>query len=114
MVSSWLWSVDRADLPGPCQFPTLGFVVDQWNKMQSFVPEPFWYIYVAIEREDEADPEKVETVDFKWRRNHLFDMPCAVVLYEQCVQNPLATVISVETKPTTKWYVFVSRLWAYK
>lgn len=82
--------------------------------MQSFVPEPFWYIYVAIEREDEADPEKVETVDFKWRRNHLFDMPCAVVLYEQCVQSPLATVISVETKPTTKWYVFVSRIWAYK
>jgi hypothetical protein len=26
------------------------------------------------------------------------------VLYEQCVDEPLATVTSVETKPTTKWY----------
>jgi len=27
------------------------------------------------------------------------------VLYEQCVEEPLATVTGVETKPTTKWYV---------
>jgi hypothetical protein len=25
------------------------------------------------------------------------------VLYETCVDDPLATVTSVETKPTTKW-----------
>lgn len=88
---------------GPCQFPTLGFVVDQWNRVQAFVPETFWYIYVAIEKEDEDDPTKVETVEFKWRRNHLFDMETAVVLYEQCVERPTATVIKVDNKPANKW-----------
>ena len=29
---------------GPCQFPTLGFVVERWNRIQSFVPEDFWGI----------------------------------------------------------------------
>jgi len=90
---------------GPCQFPTLGFVVEQWNKAQNFITEPFWYIYIAIEKQDEDDPDKTETVDFKWRRNHLFDMEAAIALYEQCVEMPMATVISVETKPTTKWWV---------
>ncbi|WRT64790.1 uncharacterized protein IL334_001724 [Kwoniella shivajii] len=86
---------------GPCQFPTLGFVVDQYNREQSFVPETFWYIYVCIERTDEEG--EVRTVEFKWRRNHLFDMDIAAVLYEQCAMDPEATVVKVETKPTTKW-----------
>ncbi|WWD00560.1 hypothetical protein V866_007495 [Kwoniella sp. B9012] len=86
---------------GPCQFPTLGFVVDQYNRVQSFVPETFWYIYVGIERTDEDG--EVRTVEFKWRRNHLFDMDIAAILYEQCAINPEARVLKVETKPTTKW-----------
>jgi DNA topoisomerase-3 len=99
---------DASCHPGPCQFPTLGFVVDQYNRVQSFVPETFWYIYVAIEREDEEKPEgsgETRTVEFRWRRNHLFDMDAAIILYEQCVGEPLATVVKVETKPTTKWCV---------
>nr|XP_019008510.1 DNA topoisomerase III [Kwoniella pini CBS 10737]OCF47291.1 DNA topoisomerase III [Kwoniella pini CBS 10737] len=87
---------------GPCQFPTLGFVVDQYNRVQSFVPETFWYIYVGIERTDEEGQPR--TVEFKWRRNHLFDMDIAAILYEQCAINPDAMVLKVETKPTTKWY----------
>lgn len=77
-------------------------MVDQYNRVQAFVPEPFWYIFVAIEREDE-DEQGAKTVEFKWRRNHLFDMETAVILYEQCVEKPMATVIKVETKPTSKW-----------
>jgi DNA topoisomerase-3 len=46
----------------------------------------------------------MEVTEFKWRRNHLFDEQVVTVLYEQCVDEPLATVTSVETKPTTKWY----------
>lgn len=94
----------KLTLQGPCQFPTLGFVVDQYNRVQAFVPEAFWYIYMAIERTPEGSRD-IETVEFKWRRNHLFDMEAAVALYEQCVDEPMATVTSVETKPTTKWYV---------
>ncbi|KAJ9100565.1 hypothetical protein QFC21_003608 [Naganishia friedmannii] len=81
---------------GPCQFPTLGFVVDQYERVQAFVPETFWYIYVEQQR-----PEGV--IKFNWRRNHLFDMAAAIILYEQCVEQPEATVRSVVTKPATKW-----------
>ncbi|GHJ87179.1 hypothetical protein NliqN6_3581 [Naganishia liquefaciens] len=81
---------------GPCQFPTLGFVVDQYERVQAFVPETFWYIHIEQERLEGS-------VKFNWRRNHLFDMAAAFVLYEQCVEEPEATVRSVTTKPTTKW-----------
>ena len=27
---------------GPCQFPTLGFIVERWLAVQAFVPQPFW------------------------------------------------------------------------
>jgi DNA topoisomerase-3 len=88
---------------GPCQFPTLGFVVDQYKRVQAFVPEPFWYIAVSIERESEEEGGEPTQVSFTWRRNHLFDLPIAMLLYEQCVENPIATVLKVETKPTSKW-----------
>ncbi|BEI85325.1 hypothetical protein CcaverHIS002_0507260 [Cutaneotrichosporon cavernicola] len=86
---------------GPCQFPTLGFVVDQYNRVQSFVPEPFWKIEVMIEREFEDEEEPVQ-VKFTWARIHVFDLPIALLLYEETVNRPTATVIKVETKPTTK------------
>lgn len=82
----------------------MGFVVDQYNRVQAFVPETFWYIFVAIERQDEdEDVKDTQTVEFRWRRNHLFGMDLAVILYEQTVERPLATVIKVETKATSKW-----------
>ncbi|BEJ16114.1 hypothetical protein CspHIS471_0507190 [Cutaneotrichosporon sp. HIS471] len=86
---------------GPCQFPTLGFVVDQYNRVQAFVPEPFWKIEVMIERDFEDEEEPVQ-VKFTWARTHLFDLPIALLLYEETVNRPTATVIKVETKPTTK------------
>ncbi|KAK9894947.1 prokaryotic type I DNA topoisomerase, partial [Cystobasidium minutum MCA 4210] len=81
---------------GSCQFPTLGFVVERYNEVQNFVSEPFWYIHVALERDD-------FNVSFKWRRNHLFDHQAVLVLFEQCVLQPEATVVNVETKPASKW-----------
>lgn len=86
---------------GPCQFPTLGFVVEQYTRVQAFVPETFWYIFVALEREHEdGEPS---TVEFRWKRNHLFDLDLAAVLYEQCTVNPQTRVLKVESKPATKW-----------
>ena len=29
---------------GPCQFPTIGFVVERYKAIERFVPEPFWKI----------------------------------------------------------------------
>lgn len=84
------------DPTGSCQFPTLGFVVDRYNEVQNFVAETFWYISITLERDD-------YNVNFRWKRNHLFDHEATLVLFEQCVLEPEATVTHVETKPATKW-----------
>ncbi|CAH7669233.1 DNA topoisomerase [Phakopsora pachyrhizi] len=81
---------------GPCQFPTLGFVVDQYEKVKAFVPEPFWYIHVVFERDDSS-------VEFKWKRQRLFDWHPAFVLYELCADDPEATIKDVQLKPAVKW-----------
>lgn len=83
---------------GPCQFPTLGFVVDQYERVQRFRPETFWYIDVKLERDG-------STVTFKWDRTRLFDEAAAYILCEACVNDPEATVTRVQTKPTSKWSV---------
>ncbi|RIB15145.1 prokaryotic type I DNA topoisomerase [Gigaspora rosea] len=81
---------------GSCQFPTLGFVVDQYLKVQSFVTEIFWKIYVALERDGSM-------VEFHWMRNHLFDRLACVIIYEKCLENPTATVVEVKSKEVKKW-----------
>ncbi|KAL7746839.1 DNA topoisomerase [Sorochytrium milnesiophthora] len=81
---------------GSCQFPTLGFVVDQFLRVESFVPEEFWRIRVDVQRGDAR-------AEFKWKRGHLFDQLCCLVLYERCVQSPMASVVSVQNRQTSKW-----------
>ncbi|CAG8656700.1 6260_t:CDS:10, partial [Acaulospora colombiana] len=75
-------------------FPELGNSVisyDQYLKVQNFVVEAFWKIYVALDRDDSV-------VEFHWKRNRLFDRLACLVIYEQCVENPLATVVKVTSK----------------
>ncbi|KAK7494417.1 hypothetical protein BaRGS_00014309 [Batillaria attramentaria] len=82
---------------GSCQFPTLGFVVERYKQVQAFVPEPFWKLRVTHERDEEAKAE------FVWERNRLFDHLACLVLFEQCIENPIATVVDVFTKDKSKW-----------
>jgi DNA topoisomerase III len=82
-------------VPGPCQFPTLGFVVNKWNLVQSFVPESFWYIHLALTSADGAE------TPFNWRRNHIYDQELALCLYDIVMEDPIATVVKV-TKKSTK------------
>ncbi|KAM0753285.1 prokaryotic type I DNA topoisomerase [Meredithblackwellia eburnea MCA 4105] len=81
---------------GPCQFPTLGFVVDQYNRMQQFVPEAFWYIQVSLTREG-------STVIFSWKRGRLYDRDAVEAIFSLLEDEPEATVIRNDTKPTQKW-----------
>lgn len=81
---------------GPCQFPTLGFVVEQYCKVMEFEPETFWYIAVMKKRND------VE-VDFRWSRNHLFVEQDVTTIFQRCINNPEATITKVTTKDTRKF-----------
>ncbi|TBU45786.1 DNA topoisomerase [Dichomitus squalens] len=86
---------------GPCQFPTLGFVVARYNKVKNFKPEPFWYIFLSLTRPS-SDEEPVDT-EFTWRRGHLFSLPAAWGLYEAALEHPVARVTKVTSKETKKW-----------
>ena len=83
-------------LSGSCQFPTLGFVVDRYFRVQNFVPEPFWSIKASHRRDD-------INVVFNWRRNRLFDRAIVVILFERCIAAKIAKVTKVQEKPTKKW-----------
>ncbi|KAG2543264.1 hypothetical protein PVAP13_9NG735900 [Panicum virgatum] len=81
---------------GPCQFPTLGFIVERFWEIQAHEPEEFWTIN-CTHTSDEG------TASFGWIRGHLFDYPCAVVLYEMCVEEPMATVQNVRNQEKLKY-----------
>lgn len=88
-------------LTGPCQFPTLGFVVARYNKVKNFRPEPFWYIYLSLTRPSSAEEQPVDT-EFTWRRGHLFHLQAAWALYEAALEYPTARVTKVTSKETKK------------
>ncbi|CAJ1075858.1 DNA topoisomerase 3-alpha [Xyrichtys novacula] len=81
---------------GSCQFPTLGFVVERFKAIQAFIPETFYKIKVLHETEE-------DTVEFSWKRNRLFHHTACLVLYQICMEDPMATVTSVTSKPKSKW-----------
>ncbi|XP_019200561.1 PREDICTED: DNA topoisomerase 3-alpha isoform X3 [Ipomoea nil] len=81
---------------GPCQFPTLGFVVERYWEIQAHEPEEFWTIN-CTHTSDEG------TANFNWMRGNLFDHTCAVIIYEMCVQDPTATVTKVRQQEKLKY-----------
>ena len=56
------------------------------REIRAHVPEPFWYIHVSYRA-----PEG-QACAFTWARGHIYDHAVATVLYETCVDAPLATV----------------------
>ena len=87
---------------GPCQFPTLGFVFDQYSKIQAFVPEKFWSINLELEADDPENPGKKMTTKFNWDRDRIFDQFICLLLYEECLENCTATVVHCNNRPTSK------------
>ncbi|CAG8325901.1 unnamed protein product [Penicillium nalgiovense] len=81
---------------GSCQFPTLGFVVDRYLRVQNFKPESFWGIKVILSREGKK-------VNFLWKRVHLFDRAVVTMMLERCLLAKQAKVTEVNQKPTSKW-----------
>jgi DNA topoisomerase III len=104
------------DMPisyGPCQFPTLGFVVERYLKAEAFVPESFWLIAVHYSNGDHGGASSSSSSSssslppssckFTWHRGRLFDRLACIVLYERCLEQPQATVVDVQKKRKSKW-----------
>jgi hypothetical protein len=106
---SYLGLADRLISYGPCQFPTLGFVVERYHRIENFVEEPFWSIKVTLKTEQRDSSPEGEAI-FTWDRNRLFDRQIVISLYEMCVLNPLATVIDKVEKEKVFFIFFLSLL----
>ncbi|KAB5531012.1 hypothetical protein PHYPO_G00135980 [Pangasianodon hypophthalmus] len=74
------------------RFQTLRF-----KAIQAFIPENFFKIKVVHE------PSEEELVEFSWKRHRLFNHTACLVLYQMCMEDPIARVISVTSKPKSKW-----------
>ena len=105
---------------GPCQFPTLGLIVQRAWEIDSHFSEPFWYISLLYRSTPDQHPPSSEAAgpsdgertggqgqgqgvmscDFTWTRGRLFDQDIAQLLFRQCTlpdpPGPIAKVISVE------------------
>ncbi|KAK1947637.1 DNA topoisomerase 3-alpha [Phytophthora citrophthora] len=84
---------------GPCQFPTLGFVVERFLKIQNFEREAFYHISVTHQQNDRPD---APTTTFKWKRGHLFDRMACLCIYECLVESQTATIESIDKRPSWK------------
>lgn len=87
---------------GPCQFPTLGFIVDRVRRINKFVAEDFWSIEITDERRRETNGKDVERATFKWKRGRLFDRLACFVIFEMCHERPEARVTSVRGREQRK------------
>jgi DNA topoisomerase-3 len=103
---------------GPCQFPTLGFVVERWARIETFVPEDFWFLELSIRvdpqeiNEDAARSQSANTnnhtssnrpILFTWKRGRLYDRIITLCLYEECLEANEAVVTQLEGRPKNKW-----------
>ncbi|CAI8054414.1 DNA topoisomerase 3-alpha [Geodia barretti] len=64
---------------GPCQFPTLGFVVERYKQVQAFIPESFHKIKVVHETTEGR-------VEFNWKRVRVFNHTVCLILYQMCLE----------------------------
>jgi DNA topoisomerase-3 len=80
---------------GPCQFPTLGFVVDQYWKHKHFKSDPFWHIDLDVVKSGVK-------ATLNWKRVRLFDHLVCLVIYQNLLDNTRCQVIDVKKRPAMK------------
>ena len=100
------------------RFPTLGFVVERWARIETFVPEDFWYLDMSItinmsdntimnSNQSNASGGQQNTrsrpVFLKWKRERLYDRTLTMALYESCLDVGEGTVVSLTGRPKNKW-----------
>lgn len=84
---------------GPCQFPTLGFVVERYMKIQSFEKEAFYSITVTHQQGIQPD---APVTTFKWKRDRIFDRMACICIYESLAEYQVAVIESTDKRPSWK------------
>ncbi len=80
---------------GPCQFPTLGFIVQRQQEIEAHSHKQFWKIELSTKIDDQH-------VKWQWRRKRVFDEHVvASLLFERVLESP-GTIERVQPKPATK------------
>lgn len=75
---------------GPCQTPTLGFCVDQAEKIKKFIPEPYWSLEAVIgDRSGKA-------YSLKWGRGKIYDRSVVNIIHSRISGATSAEVIDVK------------------
>ncbi|VWU51342.1 DNA topoisomerase 3, putative [Hepatocystis sp. ex Piliocolobus tephrosceles] len=108
---------------GPCQFPTLGFVVNRYVDIQKFQNERYWSIkmqYMCKENGNNIGMNNTynnciehkynmggynqsgDIVDFTWSRLRLFDHMAVVIIYERLLENCRFKVTNIYKNETRK------------
>ena len=73
---------------GPCQFPTLGFVVERYLQIQKFQSEMYWSLTCDYDwTETDNESREKHTTHFKWDRSCVYDHFTALILYENCLNS---------------------------
>jgi DNA topoisomerase-3 len=104
---------------GPCQFPTLGFVVERWARIETFTPEDFWFLEMSIRLNEDGSVVNDAALDgpvnnyrqqsssrairLNWKRARLYDRVVTLALYDACLDAGEAVVTSVTGRPKNKW-----------
>ena len=98
---------------GPCQFPTLGFVVERWARIETFVPEDFWYLELSLRvpdpdrssRDSATGPPggASRPITLAWKRGRLYDPTLTLILYESCLEAGQGVVTHLSGRPKNKW-----------
>ncbi|KAL9183480.1 hypothetical protein ACHAXT_004336 [Thalassiosira profunda] len=103
---------------GPCQFPTLGFVVERWARIETFVPEAFWSLEMTIRLNADGsvvndagqgsggnvyNQQGGRPIHLNWKRVRLYDRPVTTAIYDACLEAGEAVVTSLTGRPKNKW-----------
>lgn len=81
---------------GPCQFPTLGFIVDAYVNHENFTPEKFWLLNCTVKKNNKP-------VELKWCRKRLFCKLSCFAIYASTLDDPTVKVLNVAEKRTVKF-----------
>jgi DNA topoisomerase III len=81
---------------GPCQFPTLGFIVAAYLARNNFVPENFWTLALVLK-------VTASSLTLSWCRGRLFSHTATLAFRNMCLSNTHAVVVEKKSTPKTHY-----------